>query len=70
MNRMALKIWTSKSTARVGSCFRVLFGIPLVPGALPTLRPLMVSRTSSGATRPRAVLRTVILFVAEYGSTS
>ena len=32
----------------MGRCFRTLFGIPLGPGALPTLRPLMASRTSSG----------------------
>ena len=32
----------------MGRCFRSLFGIPLGPGALPTLRPLMASRTSSG----------------------
>ena len=47
MHRMALKIWTSWSTARMGRCFRALFGIPLGPGALPNLRPLMASRTSS-----------------------
>jgi len=29
-------------------CFRSLFAIPLGPGDLPTLRPLMASRTSSG----------------------
>ena len=32
----------------MGRCFRALFGIPLGPGALPTLRPMMASRTSSG----------------------
>ena len=32
----------------MGRCFRALFGMPLGPGALPTLRPLMASRTSSG----------------------
>ena len=48
MHRMALKIWTSRSTARMGRCFRALFEIPLDPGALPTLRPLMASRNSSG----------------------
>jgi len=32
----------------MGRCFRALFGISLGPGALPTLRPLMASRTSSG----------------------
>ena len=45
---MALKIWTSRITARVGRCFRDLFGIPLGPVALPTLKPLKASRTSSG----------------------
>ena len=48
MRRMALKIWTSRCTARTGRCFRALFGIPLGPGALSTLRPMMASRTSSG----------------------
>ena len=32
----------------MGRCFRALFGIPFGPGALPTLRPVMASRTSSG----------------------
>ena len=32
----------------MGRCFRALFGKPLGPGALPNLRPLMASRTSSG----------------------
>ena len=32
----------------MGRCFRSLFGIPLGPGNLPNLRPLMASRTSSG----------------------
>jgi len=31
----------------MGRCFRALFGIPLGPGALPNLRSLMASRTSS-----------------------
>jgi len=31
----------------MGRCISVLFGIPLGPEALPTLRPLMASRTSS-----------------------
>ena len=32
----------------MGRCFRALFGRPLGPGALPTLRPLMAYGTSSG----------------------
>jgi len=32
----------------MGKCFKALLVIPLGPGALPTLRPLMASRTSSG----------------------
>ena len=32
----------------MGRCFRALFGILLGPEALPTLRLLMASRTSSG----------------------
>ena len=34
MHRMALKIWTSRSTAVLGKCFRALFGIPLGPQSL------------------------------------
>jgi len=32
----------------MGRYFKSLFGIPLDPGAFPTLRPLMAYRTSSG----------------------
>ena len=48
MHRMALKIWTSRSTAPLGRYFRALFCIPLGSGALHTLRPVMAYGTSSG----------------------
>lgn len=36
-----------------GRCFKALFGILLGPGVLPTLRPRMVSWTSTASTRDR-----------------
>ena len=48
MRRIELKRWTRKNTARMGRCFRALFGIPFGPGALTTLRPLIAFWTSSG----------------------
>ena len=39
---------TRRETTLSGRCFKALFGIPSGPGALPTLRPLMVSWTSVG----------------------
>jgi hypothetical protein len=34
--------------ALLGRCLKALLGTPLGPGALPTLSPLMASRTSEG----------------------
>ena len=37
-----------RETARLGRCFNYLFGIPFRPGALLTLKPMMVLEPHQG----------------------
>jgi hypothetical protein len=71
-----LKIRTRRDTALCGRCFKALFGIPFGPGALPNLRPLMASWTSSGlvnlgsltgAMKRRQVIAAVLVVSSDHG---
>jgi hypothetical protein len=61
---------THITSSVLGEIFDLLDHLPLQVCVELTLRLLnSISSLSTGAARPRAVLKTVILFVAEYGST-